>query len=83
MKTHDADLCERIRELEERVRELEARPPTWTVPVYPLYPWWGVIPNTTDPYPSYPWTITYGSNTLTTAKGVTTTGSAYTIGDIT
>lgn len=51
MKTHDADLCDRIRELEERVRELESRPyhhcgfycnhwyPQTTVPQWTWTPW--------------------------------------------
>ena len=71
-RKHDADLCERIRELEERVRELEARP----VPFYGG--WWSVQPWT--PYPAYPWTITYG--TTTTARGISTDSTTYTVGDI-
>ena len=50
MKTHDADLCERIRELEKRVEELETRPshycghycnhwPTITYPQWTYTPW--------------------------------------------
>ena len=39
-RQHDADLCDRIRQLEEKVAELEARPQ------YPVYPYWwqGVLP---------------------------------------
>ena len=74
-KTHDADLCERIRELEKRVEELEARPHTTIVPAYP---WWEVAP--TSPYP---WTLWYGTTNITYAKGVSTDSTTYTVGDIT
>ena len=80
-RQHDADLCDRIRELEKRVEELESRPHTTVVPS--AYPWWEV-PNTV-PYPSpYPWTIWYGTTTgMTTVKSVSTDSSTYTLGDIT
>ena len=68
-KTHDAELCERIRELEERVRELEARPHTtyvhWCYSGCPLH---------------YP-TITWGTNTTGWQPPADTT-ITYSIGDI-
>ena len=75
-KSHDADLCERIRQLEERVRELEARPHTTVVPAYP---WWEVAPSIPNPYPWSPW---YSGTTITYAKGVSTDSTTYTVGDI-
>lgn len=64
-KTHDADLCERIRELEKRIEELERRPaPYW------VGPWWGVNP----PYWISPWLPnTSGSGTWTAPPNTTIT----------
>jgi hypothetical protein len=68
-KTHDADLCERIRKLEERVRELEGRPSIVTYP-WTVQPW-----PFTSPPPSYPTWIgdtsggTWGSGTTTLPDG--------------
>ena len=53
MKTHDAELCERIRLLEERVRQLEAKP---TVIEPPHYCYWGCPVH----YPGITW-ITNGT----------------------
>lgn len=72
-KTHDSDLCERIRELEKRLEELERRPaPYW------VYPWpYTAWPTITYPYsgtvgtPAPSPTITYGTvttGTVTTAQ---------------
>ena len=84
-KQHDADLCERIRELEKRVEELEARP-TYV----PLTHWcsWGCPIH----HPAYPTTITWDTSgttwrptpntTITYAKGVSTDSTIYTVGDI-
>ncbi len=69
-KMHDADLCERIRELEERVRELEARPDHHYCNHWPVY------------YPQYPqWTYTpwVSSGTSTTIDSTPTVYSTSTI----
>ena len=71
-KTHDAELCERIRVLEERVRELEARPAWyggWWTPTPWVYPYWTF--NTSG-------SVSTGS-TITLPDGTQTT---YTVGDI-
>lgn len=51
MRTHDAELCERIRELEARVAELEARP-TQTVFLSPPHYCYAGCPTH---YPSITW----------------------------
>ena len=62
MKTHDAELCERIRLLEERVRELEARPTYSYQP--PHYCYWGCpIHYGTTTWPQWTWTVTNGTTT--------------------
>jgi len=54
-KQHDAELCERIRQLEERVRELEARPHGW-------YGGWWQPPQY---YPYIVWNDASGTNDTT------------------
>jgi hypothetical protein len=70
-RQHDADLCERIRQLEERVRELEARPAYPVYPIYPTYPW-----PYTNPYPYPVWisdnttiSLPDGTSTIYTVTG--------------
>ena len=83
-KTHDADLCERIRELEKRVEELEAQPRVTYVPTFTHYCWSGCP----EHYPTITWqtgTWPFASPppTITYAKGVSTDSSTYVVGDIT
>jgi hypothetical protein len=59
-KTHDADLCERIREMEKRVEELEARPQTTWNPTFTHYCYPG-CPQHSGTASPYPWTIWYGT----------------------
>jgi hypothetical protein len=72
-KTHDADLCERIRALEERVKELEARPTGWYGGWWqPHYCYTGCPIHTPTYYPTWTspnTTITYGSGTQTAPDG--------------
>jgi hypothetical protein len=74
-KTHDAELCERIRVLEERVRELEFRPTQ-----IPHYCWSGCPHHYGTAWPNpYPWPIWYSSSsgvstgTITMPNGTQTT----------
>lgn len=82
-KQHDAELCERIRELERRVEELEARSQTTYVWNPPHWCWVGCP----EHYPTITWgtsgtTWSPPPNTTTYAKGVSTDSSIYTVGDI-
>ncbi len=83
-RRHDADLCERIRELEKRVEELEAQPRTIVYPALPHYCWIGCPQHHPTWYPT--WTspntsgITISSGTTQTAPGGTQ--FTYTVGDI-
>lgn len=83
-KTHDADLCERIRELEKRVEELEAAPRVTYVPALPHYCWSGCPlhwPTITWDTSGTTWTPP-PNTTITYAKGVSTDSSTYIVGDI-
>ena len=78
-RQHDADLCERIRELEERVRELETRPSTTYVMSPPHWCYSGCPIH----YPTITWTPQWTwTGTTTTAKGISTASTTYTVGDI-
>ena len=78
MRTHDADLCERIRALEEEVAELRAELEVhrglgqhrgWYINPYPL--------PLTNPYP---WTVWYSNTTaIANAAGNSTPSGAYRI----